>query len=158
MMADYKLKPITENSWILHTNGNKLGMLIQNANGYKVIGSLDRKAFDNLEDLSQFLGGKITVEDVEQEQESEISDVDGYPIKHPMAYDIQLETYPSYTKVEHSSTRYAAGYYGVQFPNGWVSSYCPKITTLEDNKWIGPFRTRLEMLNAITQQKNAPRI
>lgn len=157
-MADYKLKSITENSWILHLNGNKIAMLIYANGSYKAMGTLDRKSFTDLDDLASFLGGKVSIEEPEPEADMEVADVDGYPIKHSAAYDINLGAYPSYSKTANSTTKYAAGYYGVRFHHGWVSSYCPKTSTLDENNWIGPFRTRLEMLNAITQQKNAPRV
>lgn len=157
-MIDYKLKPITETSYILHTGGNRIAMIVSDGKGFKVIGTLDKKSFDSIEDMVDFFGGNLTIEQPEEDREPEAGDVDGYPIKHATAHDITNGAYPSYSKVEGSSNRFAAGYYGVMFAHGWVYSYCPKTTTLEENKWIGPFRTKLEMQNAITQQKNAPRI
>ena len=157
-MIDFKLKPVTETSWILHSGGIRLAMMVANGTGFKAIGQLDKKEFESLEDLEDHLGGSVSFEEVEQDNEPEASDVNGYPIKHGSAFDIREEAYPSYSKVEGSSMRFAAGYYGILFAHGWVNSYCPKTTTLDENQWIGPFRTKLEMRNAITQQKNAPRV
>lgn len=157
-MIDFKLKPVTETSWILHSGGIRLAMMVANGVGFKAIGQLDKKEFDSLEDLADHLGGSVSFEEVEQDNEPEAGDINGYPIKHGSSFDIKEERYPSYSKAEGSSMRFAAGYYGVLFAHGWVNSYCPKTTTLEENQWIGPFRTRLEMRNAITQQKNAPRV
>lgn len=157
-MIEFKLKPVTETSWILHSSGVRLAMIVANGSGFRAIGQIEKKEFDNLEDLSKHLGGPVEFEEVEQEAEPEASDVNGYPIKHSTSFDVKEDKYPSYSKVAGSSLRFAAGYYGVLFAHGWVTSYCPKITTLEENKWIGPFRTKLEMRNAITQQKNAPRV
>jgi len=157
-MTSARLKPVTDNSWILHDNGTRLAMIIKTADGYSAIGQLDRKQFNDLDDLEQFLGGKLAVDEPEEEKEAEAGDVEGYPIKHSTSHDIKTDAYPSYSKVQGSSIRFAAGYYGVLFAHGWVYSYCPKTTTLEENQWIGPFRTRLEMQNAITQKKNAPRV
>ena len=157
-MIDFKLKPVTETSWILHSGGIRLAMLVTSGTGFKAIGQLDKKEFASMDDLADHLGGKVTFEEPETENEPEVSDISGYPIKHGAAFDITEDRYPSYAKVESSSNRFAAGYYGVLFTHGWVTSYCPKITTLEENHWIGPFRTKLEMRNAITQQKNAPRV
>lgn len=155
---DFKLKPITETSWILHSAGIRLAMMVADGKGFKAIGQLDKKEFSDIDDLAKHLGGPVSFEEVEQENEPEASDVNGYPIKHGSAFDIKEESYPSYAKVEGSSNRFAAGYYGILFAHGWVTSYCPKVTTLDENQWIGPFRTKLEMRNAITQQKNAPRV
>ena len=155
---EFKLKPITETSWILHNAGTRLAMIIADGKKLKAIGQLDKKEFDDLKELGKFLGGKVIIEEVEQELEPEASSVEGYPIKHAAAFDIVVEKYPSYAKVSKSTSRFAAGYYGVLFAHGWVFSYCPKVSTLEENNWIGPYRTKLEMQNAITQQKNAPRL
>lgn len=157
-MIEFKLKPITGTSWILNSSGTRLAMIVADGTGFKAIGQLDQKTFVDLADMGKYLGGTVTFEEPEQIVEAEASDVDGYPIKHAAAFNVTNDRYPSYTKVEGSSNRFAAGYYGVQFAHGWVYSYCPKISTLEENTWIGPFRSRLEMQNAITQQKNAPRV
>jgi hypothetical protein len=69
-----------------------------------------------------------------------------------------MEQFPSYAKTENSTNRFAAGYYGILFANGWVASYCPKVSTIKDNEWIGPFHTRLEMLSAISFKKKEPKI
>ena len=39
---------------------------------------------------------------------------------------------------------YAAGYYLVHFPKGWVRGFCPKLSTLEGNEYKGPFKTVIE--------------
>jgi hypothetical protein len=157
-MIEYKLKPITDTSWILHNNGERLAMIVSTNTGYNAIGQLKIKSFKTLEELEATLGGKVTIEEVAEDKEPEEGDVDGYPIKHATSADIKNEAYPSYSKIKDSNLRFAAGYYGVLFSHGWVNSFCPKTTTLEENKWIGPFRTKLEMRNAISQQKNAPKV
>jgi len=158
MTIEYKLRPVTDTSWILHQNGTRLAMIIANSTGYTAIGSLPNKHYSSLDDLSKKLGGTISIEEVEKEAEPEIGQVEGYPIKHSTACDITNDVYPSYAKTNGSSNRFAAGYYGILFSHGWVGSYCPKISTLEDNTWIGPFRTKLEMLSAISAKKKEPKL
>ena len=158
MINEFKLKPITDTSWILHQNGTRLAMIIIDDTGYKAIGSISDKHFSSLEDMSAKLGGKVIVEEIEKTAELEVGNVLGYPIKHTAACDIIDEEFPSYSKISGSPHRFAAGYYGILFSYGWVTSYCPKITTLNDYKWIGPFRTKLEMLSAISAKKKEPKI
>jgi hypothetical protein len=43
---------------------------------------------------------------------------------------------------------YAAGYFLVHFPKGWVRGFCPKLSTLEGNEFKGPFKT-------VTEQKQS---
>lgn len=157
-MSNFKLKPMTDASWILHSNGIRLAMVSLTDKGYKVIGQLEKKDFADLDEMSKYLKGKIVIEEFEQETEPEANDIDGYPIKHGSYHDVKKEPYPSYSRVQGSSNRFAAGYYGVLFNHGWVYSFCPKTTTLDENEWIGPYRTKLEMQNAITQRKNAPKV
>lgn len=158
-MIEFKLKPITENSWILHSVNGRIGVVFKENNEYTVIGQIEKKKFKDFNELSLFLKGTVTIEEVEEDNTSiEAGNVDGYPIKHSKSYDIKNAEYPSYSKVEGSTNRFAAGYYGINFTTGWVYSFCPKVVTLEENNWIGPFRTKLEMQNAIIQKKNAPQV
>jgi hypothetical protein len=157
-MMEFKLKPITDTSWILHQNGVRLAMIIGNNQGYNVIGNLETKTFKNLDEMCHILGGKVIFEEPEIQAEKEVGNVHGYPIKHNTAYDLALNAYPSYAKTKGSTNRFAAGYYGIQFSHGWVQSYCPKTSTLDDNDWIGPYYTKFEMLNAISAKKKEIKI
>jgi hypothetical protein len=150
---EFKLKPVTDTSWILHQNGTRLAMIIANNKGYSAIGNLPTKHFNNLTELCHVLGGKVIFEEPEIQVEKEVGNVYGYPIKHNTAHDLAIDRYPSYAKTKGSNNRFAAGYYSVLFSHGWVQSYCPKISTLDDNIWIGPFYTKLEMLSAISAKK-----
>jgi hypothetical protein len=150
---DFKLKPITETSWILHNNGSRLAVITLNNNVYNLIGKIPIKEFKTLDELSEKLGGKVIFEEPEVQIEKEQGEINGYPIKHNNSFNIELKEYPSYTKTVESNNRFAAGYYAIQFSYGWTQSYCPKTNTLDSNNWIGPFRTKLEMLNAISTKK-----
>ena len=157
-MTEYKLKPVTETSWILHDHGTRLAIIVASDGKFKSIGKIEPKEFTSFDELEKLLKVSITVEEVSVDDEPTAGDIDGYPVKHNSVHDVETEKYPSYAKSSGSKIRFAAGYYGVNFSHGWVYSYCPKVNTLEENTWIGPFRSKLEMQNAITQQKNAPRV
>jgi hypothetical protein len=147
----YELKEITQTSWILQNNGVRLAVITSDENGLSAIGRLDRKSFKDIDDLSKFLGSKVDMSKIAEDDQGDVlGDINGYPIKHTNIETVEDAELPLYKKgkVQHS-----AGYYGIKFKNGWVSSYCPKHATLTDNSYIGPFRTRLEMLNAISQKK-----
>jgi hypothetical protein len=148
----YELKEMTATSWILQNNGVRVAVITETENGLNAIGKLDRKIFGDLNDLAKFLGSNIEiVKPTEDDHGDVFGDICGYPVKHqPVAPSEDHETLPVYKrgKVSHS-----AGYYGIRFKNGWVTSFCPKLSTLEENEYVGPFRTRLEMLNSISQKK-----
>lgn len=155
-MASYTLKPITETSWILLADGLQFALLTSKNNEITVFGGkLERNKFSSIDDLGKFLGSKITTEKTEDDNVEEVGDVNGYPVKHAATIAVEHDLGPVYKRSNSSNTLYIAGYYGVKFPNGWVQSYCPKLSTIQENEFIGPFTTKLEMLNAISQKKKA---
>ena len=79
-------------------------------------------------------------------------EVYGYPTKHT-PYNIVLDVkhkIPLYAKSENSNNMYAAGYYIVHFPKGWVKGFCPKLVTLASNEFQGPFKSVMEQRQAFS--------
>jgi hypothetical protein len=73
--------------------------------------------------------------------------VNGYTSKdqpHNEMYDAKLGL-PMYTKTEKSMCFYAAGYYIIRFDFAWAQAYCPKVITLKQNEFRGPYKTQFEM-------------
>ena len=73
-----------------------------------------------------------------------------YPTKHIPhngVFDVHKKI-ALYSKSANSDNMYAAGYFLVHFPKGWVRGFCPKLSTLEGNEFKGPFKT-------VTEQKQA---
>jgi hypothetical protein len=73
-----------------------------------------------------------------------------YPTKHTPhngVYDVHKKM-ALYSKSANSDNMYAAGYFLVHFPKGWVRGFCPKLSTLEGNEYKGPFKS-------VTEQKQA---
>lgn len=88
----------------------------------------------------------IMEEDVE-ETVNAVFEVHGYPTNtEPFnaMWDMK-EKLPLFTKIAKSQSRHAAGYYIIHFEHGWVQSFCPKLVTLKNNEWQGPFKTKIEM-------------
>lgn len=136
---------ITEKSWVLYKKSTKLGLMRLQNDEYILIGESEfAGTYESIENLEKSLSDKIKFEQIE-DKESEKSKVEDYPIKHSEAYDITLGEYPSYTKRPGSNDRYAAGYYGIKFKNGWQGGFCPRVTTLEAHEWKGPFKTKMEV-------------
>ena len=154
-MAKFSLKPITDERWILSSAGNRIALLYKKDDGITAIGSITQKKFKDLDDLAKVLGGKMAIEESTSAEtiSEETGQVFGYPIKHDQVFDAQEDPIPNYKRRSNSDIRFAAGYYGVLFPNGWVSSFCPKLTTLAQYSYIGPFATKLEMNHEISCQK-----
>jgi hypothetical protein len=78
-------------------------------------------------------------------------EVHGYSAKNlPFngIYDLKRKL-PIYTKQEKSTSFFCAGYYIINFELGWRPAYCPKLITLTRNEYEGPYKTKLEMKEAL---------
>lgn len=89
----------------------------------------------------------IVINNKEKVIEEATHEVEGYPTNcapfNPV-WDVKKKL-PLFTKAEKSKSLHAAGYYIVKFEHGWVNSFCPKLTTLANNEFQGPFKNKLEM-------------
>lgn len=150
----FTLKPITETSWILQKDSTRLSLLVASPEGtITAMGGLEKRTFKSFDDLSLYLGDSVSIEQPLEESADELGDIRGYPVKHTGIAEVQEhKELPVYKR---GNTEHAAGYYGVKFNHGWTPSYCPKLTTITENEYIGPFKTKLEMQNGITQKKRA---
>ena len=159
-MSIYKMKEVTETSYILEKDGSNTGLVTITIEGIKVIGPYDRKLFADADELTAYLGGDLTIEarESEDDKEDEIGQINGYPIKHKAVFDVEEGTIVTYSKTAKGKARFAAGYYALDFEHGWTGSYCPRTQTLEENEFIGPFRTKLEMQNAMAQKKRVSKV
>ena len=157
-MAKFILKPITEESWILLSGGNRLALIYKTKNQFTVIGSLNQKIFNDISELEKFLGGKLVVEEFTTSEAltEEVSEIFGFPIKHANVFEPESEPIPCYRRSINSDVKIAAGYYGILFSTGWIASFCPKLDTLHKHLYIGPFGTKLQMNHEIALQNNRP--
>lgn len=147
----YILRPLTENSWILLGDGNRLGLVNSADNKITVIGQITPKTYDNIEALQKRLGSKITIEkNIPAVKELELGEVFGFPVKHNSTHDLESEPVPNYLRSAKSKDRYAAGYYAIKFANGWTPWFCPRLTTIAEHEFLGPFKTKIEMNHQIS--------
>jgi hypothetical protein len=142
----YSLKPLTNSSWLLLEDGNRIGLVNEIDNRIVIIGRIEPKEYENIESLRNKLGGKLDIEEVVVTiKEPELGNVGGFPVKHATHFNPVTEPIPSYTRTAKSKDLYAAGYYALKFSQGWTYSFCPRLSTLVDYEYIGPFTTKLEM-------------
>jgi hypothetical protein len=59
-------------------------------------------------------------------------------------FDIKRKL-PLFTKSKKSKSFYCAGYYIIKFKKGWLRSFCPKLTTLDENEYKGPYKLQDDM-------------
>ena len=91
-----------------------------------------------------------------QVSHTEVREVYGFPTScypyNPM-FNVQKKL-PLFTKSGASKSLYCAGYYTIKFDKGWVKSFCPKLITIERYEYRGPFKTELEMKQALSNAKS----
>ena len=56
-MKKFSLRPISSNSWILTENGNRIGLVSQMTDNIKILGNIEQKTHNNLDNLQKYLGG-----------------------------------------------------------------------------------------------------
>lgn len=143
------VKQITPTSWILTSSisGKKVGLALQKTEGFVLI-SEPGQVFESLEMIAKHFGEHIKDTKPEEDLENAASDIEGYPIKHSIAVEIASDpetNLHSYKIKAGSKVTYVAGYFGVKFKSGYVASFCPKIETLLENDYIGPFKDKFDM-------------
>ncbi len=138
-----RAKEITPNSWILYNkNDVKLGLLISNKNEFSLF--LKNKITRYTSEELQETFGKIKWEE-RIIVESKIITIAKLPVDSDEIFDVIEDDIPSYKKSKTGKARYVPGYWGIKFSSGYVTSFCPKLVTIEQNDSIGPFKTKFEM-------------
>ncbi len=146
-------KPILNGKfWILEDKGVRIGTLTLDQNQYMFSSKNETKFFDSEKSLKKTLGD-ITWNNKNRVFDEIIYEVYGYPTSYkpynPM-YNVKKKI-PLFTKSPKSKSVYCAGYYIIKFNVNWLKSFCPKLVTLENNNYQGPFRTELEAKQALSK-------
>jgi hypothetical protein len=104
--------------------------------------------------LKEFVADFV-VENKNDTVQTDYVTVFGYPTNVFEAFNERSQnTLPVFTKKANSNIEYVAGYYAFEYPNnGWTRAYVPKLKTLDDYPWMGPFKTESDMLLAIRRKK-----
>jgi len=146
----YTVEIVKDKFWIVEDAGIKLGVIRKTrSSDFEVIIREDGIETLSPNALTSRFGSKILESRQVKKLESveygkDIDEVEGYPSKH-RSFNKHLDDkgLPVYTKTEKSKVLYAAGYYGLDFPGaGWKNAYCVKRETLDNYKFIGPFKSK----------------
>jgi hypothetical protein len=150
-MTKYTLKMLSPDGGILTLNGERIGLISNKESEFRVIGGEFNGLYKSVHEFERKIGKKLYIEHpVISIQEPEAGTVEGFPVKHSPHHNVSIEPIPNYTRTISSDIKYAAGYYGIKFATGWTPSFCPKVTTLFDSEYIGPFKTKIEMRHQIS--------
>lgn len=155
-----KAKPIVDGKfWIVEEDGARVGTLHKKENNKFVLSSNDGNThFSKKDELIKAFGTDFFETKIKTtiSTQPEIRDVYDYPTScHPYnpMFNVQRKL-PLFTKSAASKSLYCAGYYIIRFDKGWVRSFCPKLITIERYENRGPFKTELEMKQALSNVKS----
>jgi hypothetical protein len=140
-------KQIVKNTcWVVEEDGKKVASILATPQGVTFVQGNYRERYASLKVLSE--RHNIVVDKTKpQKVITETHKVYDYPCEHKannVLWDVQHRL-PIFTKSGKSKSFFCAGYYIVQFNNGWVKSYCPKLITLNRYPYQGPYKTQEEM-------------
>ena len=142
---------IKDKFWILEENAKRVGMMNLKDDNYIInLKKADIVAHDKGE--LKTLGIEFILRDFTQGGHLEVM---GFPTDQEEVFNVQeLKGYPCFTKKAQSKSIHAAGWYGLKFKNGWVAVLCPRLSTLDNNTNLGPYKTKMDLKVVLQQQKD----
>lgn len=158
-MTTIHAKTVVENKfWIVEENNVKVGVLKHTEQQKFVLSSKNTiTTYDSKKKLIEKFGTDFfaAVKPTPVAPEASM-DVYGFPTActpfNPM-FDVKRGL-PLFTKSDKSKSKFCAGYYIFKFETGWAKRFCPKLVSLEQYPYEGPFKTKLEMKQRL---KHAPK-
>lgn len=143
-----KAKAVLEDKfWIIEDDGIRVGTLTRESDGFVLNQKGKVVVFDDKSQLSNQFGNDFMVAKISSPDKKDQNTVHGYPTKvapYNEMYDIKRKL-PLFTKSDQSKSVYCAGFYLIKFNVSWLKSFCPKLSTLEQNEFKGPFKSEIEM-------------
>ena len=142
-------KEIVSNKfWIVEENGAKIGVLKSVKNGF-ILSKNDTDIQLSRDEINSTFGKNFFTTDAFVKSQPTF-DVHGFDTRtrafNPV-YDVQKRL-PIFTKSNRSTVPYCAGYYLIKFNTRWAKKFCPKLETLSNYQYHGPFKSTEEMNEA----------
>jgi len=147
-------KEILKNKfWIVESEGKRVGTLsVSEDKQYMLSDTSGTRFFSNLKQLKKNFDSEISWTTVKEDVVID-KEVHGFPASctpyNPM-FDVKQKL-ALFTKSPKSKSLYCAGYYIIRFDKGWVKSFCPKLITVERYETKGPFKSEIEMRQALSK-------
>jgi hypothetical protein len=141
--------------WIVESDGERVGTLSLTEDKYLFSSGASTQYFDSERALKNTFGKDVftdTITQVIKDKEVPVKEVYNFPTScspYNSLYDVKNKL-PLFTKSNKSKSLYCAGYYIIHFDKGWVKSFCPKLITIERYNFKGPFKTDIEMRQALS--------
>jgi len=154
------IKELTPTSWILKEvkTEKTLGVVSYKEGKFFLMGNND--GFANIANIAKYLEHEIE-EQQEIKKKEIIKELNGFEIapEHKELFEISKETIKnievsSYKIKEKGNLRYAAGWFGIIFPEIITKAQCPTTKKLQDNNFLGPYKSLLDLQFSIQQYIN----
>jgi len=134
-------------SWLVFDKDTKIAAVHKTDDGYLVAqqGSVIRAPSPNA--VRKQLGIKHWEPEDNVEESQSTVNLDGYQTDCAVYFEPVIEVkrhLPLFTKVPNSKCFFAAGWYRILIGNKVQVEFCPKLLTLNRNKFWGPFHTQSE--------------
>lgn len=149
-------KTILKNKyWIVEDDNTKLGTLSFDNEKYIFSNKNETQFFADEKELKNKFGVSFTWKESEfvVQEKQEQYDINGYPTgvkPFKCVYDVKKKI-SLFSKSEKSESLYCAGYFILKFPKGWTKAFCPKLVTIEQYEYQGPFKNLIEMKQALAK-------
>jgi hypothetical protein len=154
MKHQIKAKEIVKDKfWIVEDEGVRIGTLSMAEERFMFSSANGTRFFDNEKQLKKTFGSNMEWLEQNITEINPNKEVHGFPTSTSpfnAMFDVKRKL-PLFTKSEKSKSLYCAGYYIVHFEKGWVKSFCPKLITVERYETQGPFKTDIEMKQALSK-------
>ncbi len=140
-----KAVPMTEKSWLLYKKTERCGIMrLTDKNEYVIMGGEYSGSYKNKKALKDALN-EIVFEKPKTNKEQEKSLVGDFPVKHDTVFEIgEVDGLYPYTKIEGSTDIYVAGYFSVKNKEKWQTVFSPRLKTLEEVDFHGPYKSKIE--------------
>jgi hypothetical protein len=165
-MNDTTLLQVTETAWIVKKGVDSVGILNKDVQDrYTLISGRNLTRFDDETQVQAHFQDRAIFDrmDLYIPSGPTRAYVKGFEVPSPEAVAIDDDDprshndLPLYVKKEGSEVVFAAGFYAIKFPHAWVKSHNPKLSTLLEYGYQGPWETRQEMKDALRRLNAAKR-
>jgi hypothetical protein len=151
-----RAKTIVKNKyWIIEDNDVRIGTLSFDNKQYIFTNKSEVCVFESEKDLTNRFGVTFSWSLPKETHldKKENFEINGYPVScqpYKCVFDIKKKI-SLFSKSDKSNSLYCAGYFILKFPKGWTKAFCPKLTTIEQYAYKGPFKTLIETKQALVQ-------
>lgn len=134
-------------SWLVFDQDTKIAAVHKTNDGFVVAQKGIVSKPSSIKTVRKKLGIPSVWEPEELTSTTSRIDLDGYSTDCENYYDAMIEVkrrLPLYTKVPSSKCYFAAGWYRILYGAKTKIEFCPKLLTLNRNRYWGPFYTKDE--------------